>query len=188
MPSAVAAIRTKERIFSLSTLKDRSFADLEQMYRSAKIPESLSPLKGHPRGRMLATRYFASGPVANALRNFAFASSFPWEGKSFTSSAKSGTGVNRVRLGGRHALFPFITKIAPSLVDDKPCVVLDYDLADNPSLIRMIHDEVREVDDGLYLGPAMRKIKNGSPELVLWFAVDFHEPMRPIGEARRLVE
>ena len=55
---------------------------------------------------------------------------------------------------------------SPSAVDGAPCIALDYDLPDNPGFIRAIHDEVREVESGLYLGPAMWKAKTG-PRLVL---------------------
>ena len=57
----------------------------------------------------------------------------------------------------------------------------DYDLDANPVYIRHIHDEIREVSPGLFLGPAMwnRALKrsgrgSGAPDksLVLWFALD----------------
>ena len=57
---------------------------------------------------------------------------------------------------------------------------LDYDLADNPWAIRQIHDEVREVSPGLFLGPAMWKTE-GAPAFVLWFALDTRDQARPIG-------
>ena len=52
-----------------------------------------------------------------------------------------------------------------------PCIVLDYDLPDNPGVIRAIHDELREIEPQLFLGPAMLKAKAG-PKFVLWFALD----------------
>ena len=40
----------------------------------------------------------------------------------------------------------------------------------------MIRDEIREVSDGLFMGPAMWKDGKGGATLVLWFAVDFNTP------------
>jgi hypothetical protein len=92
----------------------------------------------------------------------------------------AGTGSNRVHLGGRHQLFPFHTRITPSVLDGRDCVVLDYDLPDNPLVIRKIHDEIREVSPGVYLGPAMWKTAN-EKRLVLWFALDTNDQQKPIG-------
>lgn len=98
---------------------------------------------------------------------------FPWEGKSFQSRGKDeGSGINRVRLGGRHRLFPFRTHFGPSVIDGQPALVLDYDDPDNPGVIRAIHDEVREVAPGLYFGPACLKKKAGGTSTALWFALD----------------
>jgi hypothetical protein len=48
-----------------------------------------------------------------------------------------------------------------------PCVAVDYDLSDNPSLIRALL--------GLFRGPAKWTVKDwetAGPSLVLWFALD----------------
>ena len=50
-----------------------------------------------------------------------------------------------------------------------------------PYLIRAIHDEVREIERGLFLGPAMWKSKDG-PKFVLWFALDTRVQSEPIGK------
>ena len=72
---------------------------------------------------------------------------------------------------GRQRLFPFETRLGTSLVDGRPAFVLDYDLDDNPGWIRRIHDEIREIEAGLFLGPAMWK-SGRERTLVLWFALD----------------
>jgi hypothetical protein len=168
------------RSHDLDSLAALDVDALGRLYADGKAPTSLAVLEGHPRGRMLAVKKLDRGPIFNALRKFAAASKFPWGGKTFMGKGDSGEGVNRVHLGGRHQLFPFHTRLGPSVVDGKPCVVLDYDLSDNPGFIRAIHDEVREVDDGLFLGPAMWKTKSG-PVFVLWFALDTRVQAIPIG-------
>jgi hypothetical protein len=166
----------------LDSLAELSTSALGRLYARGRVT-GVSPLEGRPRGRMLAVRGLDRGFVARALRSFSGSRSFPWGGKSFSGTGDAGAGVNRVHLGGRHQLFPFLTRVAPSVIDGAPCVALDYDLPDNPSFIRAIHDEVRDVGAGLYLGPAMWKSAAG-PAFVLWFALDTRVQAPPIGTKR----
>ena len=73
---------------------------------------------------------------------------------------------------GHQRLFPFETSFGPSALDGQPTLILDYDLDVNPGFIRRIHDEIREVAPGLFLGPAMWKGRGDARTLVLWFALD----------------
>ena len=50
--------------------------------------------------------------------------------------------------------------------------MLDYEQPGNPWFIRQIHDELREVAPGLFVGPAMWKRSEADPVNVLWFALD----------------
>ncbi|MGH7280059.1 MAG: hypothetical protein ACRELY_00925 [Polyangiaceae bacterium] len=169
------------RSMSLADLAELSSSDLDHMYRRGKCPASIDDVAGLPRGRMLAVRGLGRGTASRLIRRFAGSAGFPWGGKTFMSHGKNGEGVNRIHLGGRHTLFPFKLAIGPSVVDGSDAVILDYDLPDNPWVIRQIHDEVREVAPGLLMGPAMWKTK-GKPSLVLWFALDLADPAAPIGE------
>jgi hypothetical protein len=168
------------RELDLEDLSRRDFDALGQLYAGGTVPARLDALEGNPRGRMLAVRHLDHGPVGAALRALAGLAGFPWGGKTFQGSGERGTGINRVHLGGRHSLFPFRTLIRPSVIDGAPAITLDYDLPDNPGFIRAIHDEVREVAPGLFLGPAMWKGRKG-PTLVLWFALDTRVQASPIG-------
>lgn len=187
-----ATARSKTRATATSTtaaldldaLSTMDVAALGELYARAARPTQVDALEGNPRGRMLAVRMLDRGVTAGAIRSFAGASFFPWGGKTFAGSGARGTGVNRVHLFGRHQLFPFHTRIGDSAIDGAPCVVLDYDLPDNPGVIRKIHDEVREVAPGLFLGPAMWKTARGRPTLVLWFALDTRAQSKPVGHAR----
>lgn len=175
--------RSEAAALDLDALSRMDARALAALYARGTTPPDVSGLEGHPRGRMLAVRALDHGLVARALRSISRAPIFPWGGKSFSGRGATGSGVNRVHLGGRHQLFPFHTRIQPSVLDGQPCLALDYDLPDNPALIRAIHDEVREVAPGLYLGPAMAKTASG-PALVLWFALDTRVQARPVGHAR----
>lgn len=169
------------RALDLDALARMDVEALGALYAEGAPPTSVDGLAGHPRGRMLAVQRLDAGRLGRAVAALAGARWFPWGGKSFTGAGSSGRGVNRVHLGGRHALFPFHTALRPSVLDGAACVALDYDLPDNPGLIRSIHDEVREVAPGLYLGPAMWKTSR-APVFVLWFALDTRVQARPIGE------
>ncbi len=161
-------------VHSLDSFAGQSLVELEAVYRAATVSTSMHAADGQLVGRMLAVRGLPA-MLASPLRRFAASSSFVWEGKTFQASSDArGVGHNRVSIPhalGRQNLFPFETAFGASAIDGKPTLILDYDLAVNPSYIRKIHDEVREVSPGLFLGPAMW---NGAraKALVLWFGLD----------------
>ncbi len=161
--------------FDLEDLVGLSVDDLQQIYRGATVP-SMPALDGTPVGRMLTFAGPLGGrTVGSALDRFAGSAVFPWGGKSFqATSDTTGTGVNRVKLLGTRDWFPFDTSVAPSVIDGQPCIFLQYDVPGNPWAIRKIHDELREVSPGLFLGPAMWKTSS-APALVLWFAIDTNQ-------------
>jgi hypothetical protein len=175
-----SAARSTGRRLDLDSLAQLDSAELAELYAHGTTPARMGVLEGHPRGRMLSVRALDRGAVARALRSIAGAAAFPWGGKSFAGNGETGTGINRLHLFGRHQLFPFLTSVKPSALDGAPCIALDYDLPDNPRVIRAIHDEIREVDPGLFLGPAMWKSASG-PTLVLWFALDTRLQAAAIG-------
>jgi hypothetical protein len=175
-----STVHAKSRRHDLDSLSRLDVNDLGALYAGGTAPARVGVLEGHPRGRMLSVRSLDHGAPGRWVRSLAGAGAFPWGGKSFMGDGERGAGVNRVHLFGRHQLFPFVTRIRPSVVDGAPCVVLDYDLPDNPGVIRSIHDEIREIDRGLYLGPAMWKARGG-PKLVLWFALDTRVQAQAIG-------
>jgi len=161
-------------IHTLDSLAASSLGELAALYRAARCPASMHAADGALVGRMLAVRGLPA-PIAARLRAWAASPSFVWEGKSFQAASDTkGEGFNRVAVPGvlgRQRLFPFATSFGPSAIDGAPALVLDYELAVNPPYIRRIHDEIREVAPGLFLGPAMWK-SGSNKTLVLWFALD----------------
>jgi hypothetical protein len=159
---------------TLDSLAACSLDELAALYRGASVSSSMHAADGALVGRMLAVR--GVPPVlALPLRRWAASRSFVWEGKTFQAASDShGVGHNRVyvpNVFGRQNMFPFETSFASSAIDGKSTLVLDYDLDVNPGYIRRIHDEIREVSPGLFLGPAMWK-RGRDKLLVLWFALD----------------
>ena len=172
--SSSSSVQASRSMQSLDTLAERSLSELAALYRGASVSSSMHAADGALTGRMLAVRGLPR-PLGALLRRFAASPSFLWEGKTFQAESDArGVGHNRVSMPGvlgRQNLFPYETAFGPSAIDGKPTLILDYDLAVNPPYIRRIHDEIREVSPGLFLGPAMWK-SGRDKALVLWFALD----------------
>lgn len=156
------------RLRALDALLDEEHAALVPRYESAGVP-AIEDLRGPLRGRMLAVPMLPAA-VASQVRRFAGSDTFPWRGKTFTPrDAHAGEGMNRV-FSDALELFRFETSIGPSRHDGAPAFQLDYDLPENPGLIRRIEDEVRELEPGLWLGQAW--LRSGAKlDFVLWFAL-----------------
>jgi hypothetical protein len=103
----------------------------------------------------------------------------PWLGKSFQPSSQ--TGINVLASSARPAMkvvwpsyepplatderieaFPFTTRVEPSAVDPSLHVLkIDYDSDDNPAfIIRRILDELVHIDEDLYLGRALYRMRD----------------------------
>ncbi len=168
------ATQPRTSLHSLDSLARKSSTELDALYRGATVSRTMHAADGPLVGRMLVVRGVPA-PLATPLRRWAGSRSFLWEGKTFHASSDTrGAGINRVfmpRVFGHQNLFPFNTSFGPSALDGKPTLILDYDLDANPGYIRRIHDEIREVAEGLFLGPAMWKGAKDKT-LVLWFALD----------------
>jgi hypothetical protein len=173
-PTGSSMASQRSSLHTLDTLAERTGEELDALYRAATVPTTMHSADGQLVGRMLAVRGIP--PALRApLKRWAASPSFVWEGKTFQADSDArGTGHNRVYVPGvfgHQNLFPFATSFEPSSVDGKPALILDYDLDVNPGYIRRIHDEIREVAPGLFLGPAMWKGRKAKA-LVLWFALD----------------
>jgi hypothetical protein len=92
-----------------------------------------------------------------------FISHFAWQGKTF--DAKKGVLRNRILPFGLNAIIAKVYK-APSWLDGKECIVLDY--SETSLLAHWIRDEIREIAPGLYLG----KVYWGKKRLID-FAIQF---------------
>ena len=76
-----------------------------------------------------------------------FINHFAWQGKTFDS--KHGVLRNRILSFGLNAIIAKVYK-APSWLDGKECIVLDY--SETSLLAHWIRDEIRLISPGLYLG------------------------------------
>jgi hypothetical protein len=157
-----------------SRLDDLLRADAEtlrRLYVGARTP-TIAELTGDLRGRMLAL-VAIPGWLFWWARLLAGTRLFPWLGKSFFAddgAATRGTGINRV-FTDRIRWFKFDTFIGPSRAGAFDAFQLDYDNPGNPSFIRAIKDEVRELRPGLFLGQAYFKTKKREI-LMLYFGLE----------------
>ena len=118
-----------------------------------------------PDGEAEGTAIIAPGtPFSDAIA--ACINIFAWKGKVF--DAKAGFLRNEILPFGLKAIVARVYK-APSWLDGKECIVLDYseDLRSSPSHVR---DEIRLVDEGFYLG----KVYWDSKRLID-FSLDFRK-------------
>jgi len=147
-------------------LVEKSKSELDELFLEAETPEE-GALDGETEGRVLAGRgLLRVGPVRDAV-NTPF---LPWKGKHI----ERGLGSNRFGYGPleRHG-FEFETEILPSLVpeDDDDVVVFDYDQPENPPGIRRIRDDLKEVEDGLFLGTSNIEVGDGY-RFLIYFALE----------------
>lgn len=174
---------------TLLSLHGRSDDALEAVFRASPAPTTIEPLDGHPVGLGLkigrGLDFLRRGPlgfVGRRVEADSLGPDFTWNGKSFHAHAKTtGRGINRLRLWGVQAGFPFEVKIAPSLIDGKPCIALDFTVDENPWWEKPTYDELREIAPRVYMGPSMYKTKQGV-RILAWFGVDANRQVeRPLG-------
>jgi hypothetical protein len=106
-----------------------------------------SPAGDIPDGDAQGTALIATGtPISPEIAEII--NQFGWQGKVF--DAKDGVLVNKILIIGLRAIIANVYK-APSWIDNKECIVLDYS---KTSLVaQRIRDEIRNIGPRLYMGP-----------------------------------
>ena len=125
--------------YDVPQLLTLSQAQLDDLFRA-------SPPGEVPDGEAKGTAIVAPGTTYSE-EIAEFVNHFAWQGKTFDS----GKGVlrNRILPLGLNAIIAKVYK-APSWLDGKECIVLDY--SDTSLLARWIRDEIRQIGPGMYLG------------------------------------
>jgi hypothetical protein len=160
MPTTDAApITNPEDFLKLSA------EELDTMFRNA----TAGPI---PNGQGEGTAIIASGTVvSDAIAKFIHI--FSWKGKVFEPDAidpQRATLKNRLLLLGTKAIIAQVYK-APSWLDEKECIVLDY--SHTSIVAQWIRDEIREVSPGLYLGVVYWGKEKASAHKLMHFALKF---------------
>jgi len=118
-------------------------AELDDIYRSA-LPGKI------PDGDTLGTAILAGSRFAHAVAKLA--RWLAWQGKVFSlypPENKNGTLVNKVTPFRLRCIVARVY-IDKSWMDDKDTIVIDY--SKTSFLARLIRDEIREVEHGVWLG------------------------------------
>ena len=125
--------------YDLPQLLKMSQAQLDELFTNSAPGEI-------PDGEANGTAIVAPGTtytkeIADFINHFA------WQGKVFDS--KKGVLKNRILSFGLNAIIAKVYK-APSWLDNKECIVLDY--SDTSFVAHWIRDEIRQIGPGMYLG------------------------------------
>jgi len=125
--------------YSASQLLSMSQQDLDNLFSGS--PSGVIP-NGEAEGTAIVAPGTQLSPAIASLMN-----TFIWKGKTF--DAAHGTLQNRISSLGLNAIVAEVYK-APSLFDNKECIVLDYS---KTSLVaEHIRDEIRQIGPGAYIG------------------------------------
>jgi hypothetical protein len=125
--------------YDVPQLLKMSQAELDELFAKSSPGEI-------PNGEGAGTAIVAPGSsytaeVASLINYFA------WQGKVF--DAQNGQLKNRILPFGLNAIIAKVYK-APSWLDGKECIVLDY--SETSLVAHWIRDEIRQIGPGLYLG------------------------------------
>ena len=125
--------------YDVPQLLKMSQVELDQLFTA-------SPPGEIPDGEAKGTAIIAPG-TSFSDEIAAFINLFAWQGKTF--DATRGRLTNRILPFGFNAIIAKVYK-APSWLDGKECIVLDY--SETSLVAHWIRDEIREIGPGLYLG------------------------------------
>jgi len=159
-----------------------ALAELDACFRAAETP---GPIDGPTRGRLLTTTL---GYGLDAITGGLARLWMPWKGKAFDPEAKEGRNlftssfrpvqhalwpgydIDSPEGDRRYSTFSFTTwggssRFAPGGAN---VLKIDYEHPQSPWLIRDILDELVQIEDGLFLGQALLRVK-GKHHRVAWF-------------------
>ena len=125
--------------YTVAQLLAMSSKELDDLFGSSPAGEIPN---GEADGTAIISQDTKFSPEIASLINI-----FTWKGKTF--DAAHGTLTNRILAFGLNAIVAQVYK-APSLFDNKECIVLDY--SHTSLLAKHIRDEIRLIGPGQYLG------------------------------------
>ena len=125
--------------YDVRQLLSMSEAQLDELFKN-------SPPGDIPNGDAQGTAIVAPGTKYRP-EIAEFVNLFAWQGKVF--DAKNGVLRNKILPFGLNAIIAKVYK-APSWLDGKECIVLDY--SQTSLVAHWIRDEIRLIGPGLYLG------------------------------------
>jgi hypothetical protein len=180
--STELTLRYLRALADLPHERSRALGEIEACFRGGGTPEALD---GPMRGRLLTTTIgYGLDAISSGLAHLWM----PWKGKAFDAAAKDGRNVFTTAfhvvekalwpgadldepLGRRgYTTFPFTTWEGPSAFTPggEDVLKIDYEHPQSPWLVRDVLDELVGIDDRLFLGQALLRIR-GRLHRVAWF-------------------
>jgi hypothetical protein len=176
------ALRYLRAVADLPHDRRAALADLEACFRDAHTPERI---EGTTRGRVVTTTlgWGVDAIVGGLARLWR-----PWQGKSFDPEVKEGRNLfsssfrpvlrllwpsyelERSEGPARFSAFPFTTWEGTSAftAGGSDVLKIDYEHPQSPWLVRDVLDELVQIDEGLFLGQALLRVR-GRLHRVAWF-------------------
>ncbi len=142
----------------ISKLQRDSFDDLDLVFEQGTAP-SFDEIEGDTAGGLLAWHPQApwwSKPLGMVCFDNPLSR---WAGKAFIkrfSEGETGEGLNRFHNRIKPRRFPFVTRIESEIAGQSPCLTLDY--CRFPGTLFSTRDELRTIEDGVFLGRAYSKL------------------------------
>ena len=137
---------------SVKDLLRMDAAQIAALYARAATP-SLQELDGDYDGTLLRAQIL---PLRRTIGLAAVNRPWlPWKGKVFfrTPGARGKGGNRWATWRSARTIWPFETAVVPSRFGGGPALLVDYDVPGNPLWLRRgVFDELKKLDDGLYLG------------------------------------
>lgn len=154
---------TDELIVLFKTLSAPSFQEMEGEYRGYYFGAD-----GHPISNLI----WHLGANLNIISGV-------WQGKSFKPISDSeGYGFNTLKKSGMIIRkWPMRTGIGPSRYDGNCVFALNYRYYYSAAGIMHMQDEIRKVNDHIFLGVGHWRLPTGFPMASVWFALE--GPIRP---------
>lgn len=160
-------IRNKAREIDIDKLKQEGDEGLSDLYLRAKVPH-IRDLDGVYTVSLLGGNIFPLVPVKMSK-----IVDPPWDAwsKEFKPYSDGTANVlNRFNVGVREKEYIAEGTVGRALYGDG-CYVCDYDVQRNPSPVRGLRDEIRQVTNGLYLG-RLYFTNDGYNRFLTYFALE----------------
>ncbi|MBM3158079.1 MAG: hypothetical protein FJ004_12480 [Chloroflexi bacterium] len=142
----------------ITRLKRDTFDNLNRLFKEGKAPP-FDEIEGETASGMLAWNPQApwwGKPLAMICFDNPLSR---WTGKMFNtpfSEGKTGAGLNLFQNRIKPRRFPFLTRSEKAISDQNPCLTVDYNRF--PGTVFSTRDELRRIDDGVFLGQAYSKL------------------------------
>ncbi len=156
--------------WTLDRLNSLSIPEIEKLYRTLEAP-SIEEMRGEYRGGYIGAGHIITDLIWksvawNPLMGI-------WQGKAFEPVSRTeGRGFNVTRRSGRTVRkWPMRTTMSASFIDGGAVFLLDYPFYSSLAGLAKMTDEIRKINEKLYLGIGHWKL-GVFPLASVWFTLE----------------